>query len=136
MLNTSNTSNCGRSKSWLKIVLRNMSWRNKTEEVNFNCHELMRLWITRCVLVTICRCHFYASSLTLLCLAPHTLFALCSEWVVRCMRMMTSFYQDLSFCDFCSFVTFFEANVRLSISPNPAWWENITWMVEDLKSHI
>ena len=34
------------------------------------------------------------------------------------MRMMTSFYQDLSFCDFCSFVTFFEANVRLSISPS------------------
>ena len=49
---------------------------------------------------------------------PRTLFALCSELVDGCMRMMTSFYQDLSFCDFCSFVTFFEANVRLSISPS------------------
>ena len=49
---------------------------------------------------------------------PRTLFALCSELEDGCMRMMTSFYQDLSFCDFCSFVTFFEANVRLSISPS------------------
>lgn len=60
---------------------------------------------------------------SILCKLPHsfvprTLFALCSELVDGCMRMMTSFYQDLSFCDFCSFVTFFEANVRLSISPS------------------
>ena len=49
---------------------------------------------------------------------PRTLFALCSELVDGCMRMMTSFYQDLRFFDFCSFVTFFEDNVRLSSSPS------------------
>ena len=26
-------------------LLWNLSWRNKAEKVNFNCHELMRLWM-------------------------------------------------------------------------------------------
>ena len=95
-------------------LLWNLPWRNKAEKVNFNCHEVMGLWMPSV--------HWWQPTGVNSMQAPWLFCASHTFCIVfrvgGCMRMMTSFYQDLSFCDFCSFVTFFEANVRLSISPS------------------